>query len=247
MEFLGLDALAWLVAVGIVLAGSVLQGTTGFGLGLVSAPVLVLIDPALVPTVILGIAVPLALVMVRRQWSDLDLAAVKWALTGRFIGAFGGTWAVVALGRRELSIAFAVSLLLAVGLSVLQAQADLGRTTAGPRLMLTAGLLSGVMGTATSVGGPIMALALQHESGPRLRAMMASFMAFGGLFSLTTLAVVGEFGGRELALSLILAPLTLFGLALSRWTVARFDQGYVRPAVLTFAAAAAALILIRSL
>jgi uncharacterized membrane protein YfcA len=258
VELLGLGPAAWGVAVVVVLAGSVLQSTTGFGLGLVSAPVLVLIDPTLVPTVVLGIAVPLALVMVVRYWGDLDTGAIKWALVGRFAGAVAGSGIVVALGSRELSIAFALSLLLAVGVSVARpriaarsdgagARPERPRGIENNRLMVSAGFLSGAMGTATSVGGPVMALALQHETGPRLRAMMASFMAFGGLLSLLTLAVVGELGGREATLALVLAPLTLIGLALSRWTVAVFDRGYVRQAVLAFATVAAAMILARAL
>jgi uncharacterized membrane protein YfcA len=240
---LDLSVTSWLVAVIIVVAGATLQSTTGFGLGLVSAPVLVLIDPTLVPTVVLGIAVPLALAMLVREWDHRDLHAVKWAIAGRVVGAAVGSWAVVVLGSRELSIAFALSLLLAVMVSI-------GGFTGGggtAQALTTAGFLSGVMGTVTSIGGPIMALALQHESGPRLRTMMASFMSFGGLFSLTLLTVVGEFQPREMALAAILAPLTLVGLALSRWTVNLLDQRSVRPAVLTFATVAAVAILVRTL
>ena len=43
----------------IVFNGSVIQGTVGFGLGLVAVPVLALIDPGLVPVVPIGLAVPL--------------------------------------------------------------------------------------------------------------------------------------------------------------------------------------------
>ncbi len=240
---LDLSLTAWLIAIGVVLAGSTLQSTTGFGLGLVSAPVLVLIDPTLVPTVILGIAVPLALVMVSREWHEFDIHAAKWALGGRMLGAVAGSWAVVVLGSYELSIAFALSLLLAVGVSISGFKGGGGSTG----VMATAGFLSGVMGTLTSIGGPMMALALQHETGPRLRTMMASFMAFGGLLSLTLLTIVGEFRPREMAIAAILAPLTLVSLFLSRWTVKLLDQGAVRPAVLSFATISAVLILVRTL
>ncbi|MCP5031342.1 MAG: sulfite exporter TauE/SafE family protein [Actinomycetia bacterium] len=234
---------AWLIAILIVLLGSILQSTTGFGLGLVTAPVLVLIDPTLVPTVILGIAVPLALLMVVRERHEFDIHAAKWALTGRLIGAAAGSWAVVVLGSRELSIAFALSLLVAVAVSASGFKGGGGSTG----VMATAGFLSGVMGTVTSIGGPMMALALQHETGPRLRTMMASFLAFGGLLSLILLAIVGEFRPREMALAAILAPITLIGLFVSRWTVKILDQGAVRPAILAFASIAAVLILGRTL
>ena len=243
MDLLGLSPTAWMVAIAIVVAGSMLQSTTGFGLALVSAPVLVLLDPTLVPGVVLAVATPLAMVMLIRERAHLDLNAIRWALLGRVLGAFGGSWAVLVLGTRDLSIAFALSLLLAVAMSV----AGFSLANLTPGAMLGAGFASGVTGTATSVGGPIMALALQHESGPRLRTMMASFMAFGGMASLTLLTLIGEFGRREATLGLFLAPVSLIGIVLSCWTVHLFDRDHTRPTVLTFATVAAIIILIRAL
>lgn len=242
MDLLGLNPAAWLVAFLIVSLGATLQSTTGFGLGLVSAPVLVLLDPTLVPSVVLGLAVPLAVVMVVRERGDFDFGLVRWAMVGRLFGAFAGAWVVVSLGSRELSIVFAASLLLAVGLSL--AGLSIRRTAT---TMLNAGFVSGMMGTATSVGGPFLALLFQNASGPKLRTTMAAFMAFGGLTSLGLLAAVGEFGGRELGVSVALAPAMFVGFGASRWTVTYLDRGYTRPAVLTFAAAAAVVIVIRAL
>jgi len=242
-EFLGLDLLAWVVTVGIVMAGSVLQGTTGFGMGLVSAPVLVLVDPTMVPTVVLAMALPLALIMVAREWEHFDFGLARWALGGRFFGALVGSWVVVALGTKELSIVFALSLLLGVGLSL--SGLRIGNSTSTS--MATAGFLAGIMGTATSVGGPLLALTLQHETGARMRTMMASFIAFGGTISLVVLAAVGELHSRELSLGLILMPVTLFGLGVSQWTIGLLNQGHTRYAVLGFASVASVAILIRAL
>jgi uncharacterized membrane protein YfcA len=80
-----------LAAFGIVVAGSVLQGSLGFGLGLVAAPILLLIDPALVPGPILVVASlpprPLAillaglvLIAVVLSISGLRFRPTRWAL-----------------------------------------------------------------------------------------------------------------------------------------------------------------------
>lgn len=242
MELLGLSPLAWLVALGIVTVGATLQSTTGFGLGLVSAPVLVLLDPTLVPGVVLGLAVPLAMVMVIRERKDFDLLLVRWAMFGRIPGAVAGGWVVVTLGSRELSIVFALSLLTAVGLSL--AGLSIKQT---PATMFNTGFVSGMMGTATSVGGPFLALVFQNETGPRLRTTMAAFMAFGGLVSIVLLAAIGEFGLRDLALTTALIPAMWAGFGVSRWTTSFLDRGYTRPAVLSFAAVAAVVIIVRAL
>jgi uncharacterized membrane protein YfcA len=109
--------------------------------------------------------------------------------------------------------------------------------------LVSAGLASGFMGTATSIGGPPMAMVYQRVTGPQLRATLAAYFVFGASFSLLTLAVAGEFGAHELELGLTLLPGVLAGFALS-WLAARvLDRGYTRIAVLG-CSAASALVLI---
>lgn len=223
-----------------VLVGACLQGSLGFGLGLVAAPVLVMLDTSLVPSVVLGIGVPLTYLVAWRERRSLDLRRVWWAIAGRVPGTVVGSVAVVLLSERWLAGMFAVALLLAVAASV----AGFGVEPTRPALF-SAGVGSGFMGTATSVGGPPMALLLQREAGPELRASLAAFMAFGATISLAALVVVGEFDRHALEVTAALAPAVLLGFAVSRWTNPILDRGYTRPAVLTFAALSAVSILIR--
>jgi len=223
-----------------VLLGACLQGSLGFGLGLIAAPVLALLDPSLVPSVILGMGVPLTYLVAWRERQALDLRRIGWAVVGRVLGTVAGSVAVVYLSQRWLAGAFAFALLFAVAISVV------GRsvTPTKPALFI-AGTTSGAMGTATSVGGPPMALLLQHEEGPQLRASLASFMAFGSTLSLVALAVVGEFDRHKVEVTLGLAPFVVVGFVLSKWTNRILDRGFTRPLVLIFAAATAISILVR--
>ena len=50
--------------------------------------------------------------------------------------------------------------------------------------MVLAGAASGVMGTATAIGGPPMALVWQRNSGARLRGTMSGFFLVGSAMSL---------------------------------------------------------------
>ncbi len=242
MELLGLGAVAWLAAVAVVVLGALLQGSLGFGLGLMTAPILVLLDPTLVPAVIVAMGVPLALLIAWRERNALDIKLVRWAIVARVPGAVAGSIAVVVLDTRSLSIVFALAILVAVGVSV--AGFTVRQTTA---TMLGAGFISGLTGTATSIGGPPMALVLQRRRGPELRAAMAAFMAFGSVTSFTLLAIVGEFDRRELGITVLLIPATIGGFLISAHTNRMLDRGYTRPAVLTVAAISALAILIRSL
>lgn len=223
-----------------VFAGACLQGSLGFGLGLVAAPVLVLLDTSLVPAVVLGIGVPLTYLVAWRERRSLAIRPVVWAIAGRVPGTVLGAIAVVAFSQQSLAAAFAITLLIAVGLSIV----DIA-VRPSPTSMFWAGLGSGAMGTATSVGGPPMALLLQREPGPELRAALGAFMAFGATLSLITLVIVGEFDADDARTTLILLPAVLTGFVVSGWTNRILDRGYTRPAVLVFATLSALSILAR--
>jgi uncharacterized membrane protein YfcA len=230
------------IAIIAVVAGACLQGSLGFGLGLVAAPVLVILDSRLVPGVILGIGVPLTYLMAWRERRSLDVRGVSWAIVGRMVGTVFGTLAVVMLAERALALFFAFSLLTAVMLSIIGLS-----ITPTPRTLLAAGVGSGFMGTATSVGGPPMALLLQREEGAALRASLAAFMAFGATFSLVALVSAGQFSRIDAVTAVVLAVPALAGFALSRWTNRILDRGYTRTVVLVFATASAVSILIKTL
>ncbi len=237
MNLSTLELVAALVA---VFAGACLQGSLGFGLGLVAAPVLVLVDTSLVPAVVLGIGVPLTYLVAWRERRSLRLRPVAWAIAGRVPGTIIGSMAVLAFSQRALAAVFAVALLVAVLLSVVSIAVRVSPTS-----LFWAGFGSGAMGTATSVGGPPMALLLQRAPGPDLRAALGAFMAFGSTLSLLTLAVVGEFDRDDLTMTLVLLPAVIGGFIVSRWTNRILDRGYTRPAVLTFATLSALSILAR--
>lgn len=241
MEILGFSLPALALALAMLMIGAAVQGSLGFGLGLISAPVLVLIDPTLVPGVVIAVSLPVALLVAWRERAAIDLSTMRWAIIGRFPGSFVGGWAIVVLSQKALAIAFGLSILLAVVLSVKGWQ-----VTRTPTTMLTAGFLSGVAGTATSIGGPPMAIVYQRDSGPELRAAMAIFMVFAATFSLALIAGVGKFGTRELTIAVILSPAAVIGFLISRHTTQFLDRGHSRTAVLGFAASAAVVVLIRA-
>ena len=61
-----------LAASAIITVGATVQATVGFGLGLVAAPVLLLIEPMLVPGPLMASGVILTLLMAYRERQDLD-------------------------------------------------------------------------------------------------------------------------------------------------------------------------------
>jgi len=224
-----------------VLVGAAVQGSIGLGLGLVAAPVLTLLDPSLVPGTILLVTSVLPLLTSVRELTDVDWRGLAFALTGRFPGMLLGAWVVVTQPPRTTAIVVAVVVLGAVCLSLTSWHA---RPT--PRALLVAGAVSGVSGTATSIGGPPVAILYQHESGATLRSTMGLYFLVGGVLSVSVLTVAGEVGVREISRALALLPFLLVGFLLSGRLRGRVDGTVLRTAVLSVSAVGALVLLAKT-
>ena len=225
-----------------VLVGAVVQGCVGLGLGLVAAPVMALLDPTLVPATILLVTSVLPVLTAVRELDDVDWSGLRFSLGGRLPGVVLGSWIVVTQPARTTAIVVAVVVLGAVVLSATSWDA---RPT--PRSLLVAGVVSGVSGTATSIGGPPVAMLYQRASGSTLRSTMGMYFLVGNLLSVAALAIAGEIGERELLRALALLPFLLAGFWISGPLRGRVDGGRLRVAVLVVSAAGAVVLLVRTL
>ncbi len=230
-----------LAGIGVFL-GAAVQGSVGLGLGLVGAPVLALLDPSLVPATLLLVTSVLPLLTSVRELVDVDWRGLGFALSGRLPGILIGSWVVVTQGPRTIAVVVAVVVLGAVALSLTSWDA---RPTRGA--LLTAGVVSGVSGTATSIGGPPVAMLYQHASGPMLRSTMGVYFLVGNVLSGSALALAGEIGVRELVRATALLPFLLVGFLVSGPLRARVDGGALRTGVLLVSAAGAVVLLVRTL
>jgi len=234
-----MSILAFAVACLAVVAGATVQGTLGFGLGLIAAPVLALLDPDLVPAPLLMLALLLTIVVAFRERGALDWRGLKWAFLGRVPGSILGTVAIVWLPEQWMLVLFSLLILTGVVLSAA------GWTiTPTDGTLFGAGAMSGFMGSLTSVGGPPMALVYQRHSGAQLRATLALFFTFGAMLSLTLLAIAGELHAADFGRAAKLLPAMLLGLALSRSASRWLDRGYTRTAILVFSGVVAAALLV---
>ncbi|HEY2773926.1 MAG TPA: sulfite exporter TauE/SafE family protein [Candidatus Binatia bacterium] len=219
-----------------------IQGSVGFGYALVSAPLLALLDPALVPGPVMVSSLLLSLSGAVRERSSIDRRGVLLGLVGRLPGVALGAAALAWLPDKQTSVVFGVLVLVAVALSV--SGLRLALTT---RNLLVTGFASGVMGTMTSIGGPPVALLYQHHEGPRLRSTLNAYFALGSAMSIPALALAGHFGASELLAGSLLLPATMAGFALSAFTRSWIDDGRTRAAVLAVASASALAVVVREL
>ncbi|MGF0540200.1 TSUP family transporter [Agrobacterium sp. ES01] len=224
----------------IVVAAAIVQAGLGMGFGLTAAPLLALIDPQLVPapTLFLGM-----ITAVWGAWRERD--AIVWSevglgVTGRLCGVFAATFVLAALPNRDtFTLLFGLMIAAAVLLSVIGWKLVFNRTT-----LLAMSVISGLLGTITSVGAPPLALIYQDRSPAQARPTLSAFFAIGCILSLGGLYVSGWAGLHDLMLAALMLPPMLLGTFIARQFGARFDKRF-RPALLAVSAAAALILILR--
>ncbi|MEM9035033.1 MAG: sulfite exporter TauE/SafE family protein [Actinomycetota bacterium] len=232
----------WLVASLFVLVGAIVQGSVGFGLGLVSAPVLALIDQRFVPVTPLLLATALTVVVAYREREHIAGRALTWAWIGRVPGTALGLVAVTVFSGDAAAVIFGMGLLAAVLMTGSGRRLDHTRPT-----LFGAGVLSGVMATAVSVGGPPIALVLIDLPPRRLRGTLSVFFGVGATASLILLALVGQVTRTALVATAALAPAMVVGLIIAAPVTARVPAPRLVSLALTVSAGSAIALVLRGL
>ncbi|HEY8545200.1 MAG TPA: TSUP family transporter, partial [Acidimicrobiales bacterium] len=140
------------VSVGVAL-GALAQGAVGFGANLIAVPLLAAVAPAALPGTMILLPLPLQLEMIGRERHGVVWSDVGWLTLGRVPGVLAGTWIVTAVALDQLSVLTGLVVLVAVVVSAAATRLPFTRAS-----KLAAGAVSGTFGTATSIGGPPVAL-----------------------------------------------------------------------------------------
>lgn len=229
-------------AMAIEAVGAAVQGSLGFGINLVAAPLLELVDPRFVPApLILAGLVSGLLVSARERGGATDQRGLWWGMAGRVPGTVLGAGVVLLVPSVTLEVIVAVVVIVAVLSSL--AGMRLRRTRSS---LFGTGVASGVMGTVAGLGGTPMALVYQDETGPAVRATLARYAALGAVISLVALALVGKIGSAQLLLAAVLLPGVFAGFLLSDRLRSVLDHGGLRPAILGVIGLASVAVLVQA-
>ncbi|MFC3997792.1 TSUP family transporter [Nocardiopsis sediminis] len=230
-----------LIAGTAVVLGAILQTGVGLGLGLVAAPVVVVVAPSLMPGALLIATAVLPMFTLTTEWRHIDWRGLAWGLPARIPGSVAGAWVVATADRAALGVVVGTMVLAAVGLSLWS-----GRVRITPATLMAAGAVSGLTSTATSIGGPPVALLYQHEPAQRVRGTLAGFFLFGVAISLGVLAAAGQLHAREVHAGLWLVPFVIAGFLAGRRLTRVVDAGRMRAALLAVVAVSGAALVAQS-
>lgn len=215
------------ICLAAVAAGATVQGAAGFGVNLVSVPIVAIVAPRAVPGALVLMSLPLSVTLAAREHRALDRRGAAWILVGNAPGTAIGALIVAAVPAGSLGAVVGAVIVLGAALSAVR-----GAFRVTDRAALGAGVVSGITGTTAAVGGPPLALLYQHHPGPTVRATLNAVFAVSTLMSLVALGAVGELTRDQAVLSAQLLPALAVGLLASRGLARWVDAGSVRPVVI---------------
>ncbi len=242
MPFADIDPVVLAVVAATLVVGAAVQGLVGLGLGLVAAPVTMLLQPSLMPDLLLWLAMLFPLVTLTREHDDIDWRGLAWSVSARIPGTAMGVYLLTIISNRTLGVAVALMVLVSVATTARAVVVPVNRSS-----LVTAGFTSGVTGTATSIGGPPLAILYQHRSPEQIRSTLGVYFVIGAALSLAGLAVGGGLEASTFVLAMAFAPCLLVGFVITPVLRGLVPRGRVRVAVLVVCATSAVVLLVRSM
>ena len=238
-----LSGLDLLIALTIILVGATVMGTLGFGLGLVTVPVLmVLVDPQSVVVIVNGSIAALMLLVLLQVRHHLDLRLAGGMALGGLAATPIGVLALDAANPTILRLTIALVIVALAVLSLFRVPLPFAhKRLAGPVL----GFLAALSVTTLSVGGPLVAIYAVNRgwAPPVIRATLAFyFLVFEGS-ALLLYALSGLVDREDAGNIAILLPAVLAGFALASVLAGRMNAPFYRYAVIVVIITGGAILL----
>lgn len=193
-----------------LMLGCFVQSLIGFGMGVVAAPIILWLAPNLMPSIIVVMGTLLSGVVLIQYRHYLNLRTLLFAFLGRLPGTFLAAYVLMWISEQGMFLILGTTILITVFLSLYKI-----KLMPTSHTLFWGGLFSGLMGTATGIGGPPIAILFQNEDPNKLRANLAAYFVITNLISLVALHYSGHFSMKDFHQSLIYLPLPLLGVGIA--------------------------------
>lgn len=215
----------------VLIIGACLQSVIGFGLGLLCAPVVYLIMPELVPAPMILNALLITTLLSVKHHGNIDLKQTGFSIVGGTAGVLVAGLVMMYIDAHQYQLLFGISILAAVGLSVIGFTPKVSVIT-----NLIAAMISGFMGTTTSAGGAPMGLLYQTQDRSSIKANLSIFFVYINLFGILVLWFTGAAGHDDIKLFIECAPAIIIGWLLSSLVNRNINEKRIRHLILLVAA-----------
>ena len=210
-------------AMAIIFLGSFIQTTIGFGMAIVAAPLLLHLSAEYLPAPIIMVSLFTALLTTLHNRKSIEIGGLKMAIIGRIPGSVAGAWLLLYVSVSTLSLWLGIFVLISLAIGLLPI-----RIEPNPKRMAIAGFISGFMGTSSGIGGPPIALLLQHQEATKLRSNLAAFFLLSSIISLIIQWAIGYLNINHLLLTLPLLPAAWAGNIAGQYSTKYLPQTLIR-------------------
>jgi len=234
VSLLGLTDFQILLLTGgiITFCAATVAGTTGFGYGLVSVPLLMLVLPprVVVPAVTTHIFL-VSLFILLEVIRNVDLRRIWPLMATGLIGLPLGVYVLLVLSEGALKtivgvviVFFALVLLLGINLEIKNEKIALAPV----------GIASGLLASGTAMAGPPVILFFSNQGMLKqvFRANLAAYFVFLNAITIPAHAASGLFTGEVVRLALLFLPTLAVGMVLGIFLSRKVPEEYFKRLVL---------------
>jgi len=233
------------IAAAATLVGSTVFSALGFGIGMVSIPILLLAFDAQTAVVMLNtVEVPLSVLMVWQNRRHLERGEMLPIAVAGLMGALVGSFVLAASAERPLRISIIVLIVVLTAITALNMRAGVPM----PRFLgPVIGFLVGLMLTALGVGGPLLALYMLARQWGRdtIRGSMSLLFLFVMPAAMAGYAVNGLYDTERLTLTAATLAPVIAGFFLGSRIARRMNERVFRFAAIGVIAITSTLVLVR--
>ena len=219
---------ALLVALLSALLAGAVSGLTGFGLALISVPLLLFVyDPKTVIVITAVLSVVINLAVVWDSWRDADRRVVIALLPPALVGVIAGTESLRTVDPDYIRLGVGIVVVFSALLLLRDVRLPGAETRWGT---VVAGSTSGALSTSTGLAGPPIVLLLASRGFPKhaFRGSSALYFLAMSLVGLVVLYLRGIFEGDHIPLALALIPAAFLGKAIGTAMLGRISESTFR-------------------
>jgi uncharacterized membrane protein YfcA len=222
--------LTWglLVALLAALFAGVVTGTTGFGLALISTPILLFVyEPKTVIFLTAVFSVVISGAVAWDSWREVHRTLALTLLPPACVGIVAGAEVLRVVDPTYIRLAVGAVVVLSALLLIRDVRLPGADTRWGP---VVAGSASGALSTSTGLAGPpiVLLLASRGLSKHQFRGTSAFYFLLMSAVTLTILPARGLVAAGDLPLAAVLVPAAVVGKAIGTAFLERISEGAFR-------------------
>ncbi len=239
------DLIEILVAVPVMLLGATVLSTVGFGIGISTSPLLLLVmEPQTVVVVVNTVSLALFALIIVQTRRHVRLREMLPLIAGGVLGVPIGIFMLSALDPSALRIGITALVVLVMASLRFDAPKLLaGNRSTGPII----GLVVGALLAAFSIGGPLVAIYLlaKETPSPSARGQLSVYFLVVQSLSAAGYAISGLYTTESLTLIAIVTAPVLLGFGVGAFLVSKMSETRFRQSVIAVTLATSLVVLAR--